>query len=377
VQKNKVVKWLLLALYACTISFVALYSYRHPGYNWDMLAYMGLIVQKQHVSADSIHAITYAHAKAELPPVAYETLTSGEERQRRLNDAALFYRQLRFHAIKPLYIESIHFFYATGFSLPASTVMPSVVAYVLFGCLLLFWLLRWLPYTWAVASGLLIMTTGMLVNSAQRSTPDMLSAFLLLTIFYIVLEKPRLLWCLLLILLAMFVRLDNIIPGFFMLTYFYFRYRRERQLPLYYYLSSVFVIGAGYFTISYLGSRPFNSSFFFFDWFIRQYNVADGSGKAFSLSAYFAQMYAQLIGGILYNSVSIFLLVLLMLLYSPAFHIRRLSADQYFALLLGGIIMARFILFPDLTDRFNIAYYTCFLVLLLKRFYYLALMRYK
>lgn len=373
VAKTRLSRWLLLTIYGACIGLIAAYAYRHPGYNWDMLAYMALVVQKQHKNPDSIHAITYARAKQQLPPATYENLVSGDVRQQRLQDPALFNGLLRFHAIKPLYTETVNLFYKAGFSLSKSTVIPSVLSYILFAGLVLYWLLRWLPFPWAVASALLIMSTNMIIAAAQRSAPDMLSALLLLAVFYCILEKPSLRWCLLLMMLAIFTRLDNIVTCFFVLSYFFLRYRKEKKLRFVHYLLSVSGLIGGYFLVTYIGMRRFDSSLLFYDWFTTQFALSDGLGQSFSLSRYFAQAFSQLLVGIIYNSFALFLLIAILTLYNRGKNLRQLSAEQYFVLVLLGVIAVRFVLFPDLTDRFNIPFYVYFLLLLCKRVHSLTL----
>src|SRR5919112_339857 len=82
-----------------------MYAYRHPAYNWDMLAYMALIVKLEGShTMDEIHAVTYQKAKSELSVDIYENLTSAVPlRKQRAENAAAFYDILPMYAAKPLY----------------------------------------------------------------------------------------------------------------------------------------------------------------------------------------------------------------------------------------------------------------------------------
>ena len=54
--------------------------------------------------------------------------------------------------------------------------------------------------------------------------------------------------------------------------------------------------------------------------------------------------------------------------FDPGFLQKKLSFDRLFALLIPVIIFIRFILYPDISDRFYIAYYLVIVVLLVKNF---------
>jgi len=90
--------------------------------------------------------------------------------------------------------------------------------------------------------------------------------------------------------------------------------------------------------------------------------------KAYALSDYFSYMYSKVIAGLISGHFTLFvLLALLIILNRFPIKFRQLSLDQLFSLLLVFIMAIRFLLLPDLSDRFNIAYYLCLLIILSKK----------
>src|SRR5476651_346587 len=130
----------IVMLYCFCLLTIAVFAYRRPHYNWDMLAYMALTIQQDHKSVDQIHQLTYQAAKENIPAIDYEHLVGGEYRKNISENPAAFFNTLPFYAVKPLYIEMVSLFHKAGFSLPMATVLPSIVCYFLIGVLLFYWL---------------------------------------------------------------------------------------------------------------------------------------------------------------------------------------------------------------------------------------------
>src|ERR1700721_855926 len=114
---------------------IGVLSVKKPAYNWDMLAYMALVIRMEHRDINQIHAMTYDNAKQNIPPEAYLLLTGNTSsyRKRMAENAIDFYGNLPFYTVKPLYTGLTYLFYKMGFSLTFSTVLPSISAYFLIG----------------------------------------------------------------------------------------------------------------------------------------------------------------------------------------------------------------------------------------------------
>lgn len=362
--------WLKAAVFAVfcgVLVVICLYAWRKPVYNWDMLGYMAIVLKKDQPNPDSVHAMTYRIAKEEVPAMKYGFFIGGENRKMRAKDPAFFSKYLPLYGVKPLYIESISLFYKMGIPLTKATVLPSIIFYFLTGLLVLLWLSRYFNFFIATLLALLTMCLDWAVSATGLSTPDVMSAFFILLAFYFVLEKYSILSCLCFLVIAMLARLDNIIPAFFVLSFCFLYKRKNNKIAWLPYFGSLAVLAVCYFGVTalILGSSE--------GWGIMYYpklmshHVVPGSSNAVTLKWYIGELYSHLIEGFLYTSLAWFVLLLFPILYSPGKNWRQLSERQYFALLLFVIIAARFVVFPSLQDRFNLAYYYCLVILFLQR----------
>ncbi len=370
--RNVILRTIACIAFGLSLSFVAVFAFRKPHYNWDMLAYIAIVIKAEHpeYTPGQVHTATYQTALQEIPKKSYEQLTDSSNTYRRkmMTGAIEFNNQLPFYAVKPLYTGMVYLFHSTGFSLSKSTVLPSILSYFLIGLLLVYWLRSYLSLPIACMSSLLIMTSSMAVGVTRNSTPDCLSALLLLTALYCIIEKfsPRILAiCLLLSILA---RIDNIITGFFLLSFLLFYKHPGRQISLKYYLALLFIFSFAYFCISIyaINSHP-DWSVFYYSKFMRYLDSSHEYHQNFSWRSYLALVYAHIFTALVSTHFSLFAFLVIALIGIPKFTRQHHSNfDQHCALLLLTIILARFLLFPDLDDRFNIAFYLAILVLTVK-----------
>jgi hypothetical protein len=347
---------------------IAVFAYKHPHYNWDMLAYMALVIQEDNSDIKQIHEMTYKAAEDGIPAIDYEHLVGGEHRRNLSTDPAAFFKTLPFYAVKPMYIKMVSFFHNAGFSLPISTVLPSIFFYLLIGLLLFYWLLKYLKIIWAFAVGISIMLSSFMVFMPRLSSPDCMSAFLLLSAFYFIIQKPSVKWMFLFLLLSVFARLDNIIPCFFILSFLFFTRQWQKEIKPKYYLLMLFIIAACYFGITTITMKSFGWNILYYPTYARYMNLSHSFEASFSLKNYIALVLSQISTAIVFYNFIFFMFFLSLLLYFPSVSHRNFTLDQSFSVLLLFIILFRFILYPDLSDRFNIAYYLCFLIIFIKKY---------
>src|SRR5688500_10068018 len=122
---TRIIVYVLLSI-VLFISFR--YHYHHPGYNWDMLPYMGIVLEYE--GDTTVHEQVYTIAKTELPPTAFTQLTDSTVPYRSAvyHSPELFRKQLPFYVVKPLYTRMVQWFYLAGLPLTKATVMPSLIA---------------------------------------------------------------------------------------------------------------------------------------------------------------------------------------------------------------------------------------------------------
>src|SRR5260221_9320013 len=115
-------------IYSMVIFCSAAWSIKKPAYNWDILAYMGVILSYENADVKAIHHTVYAVAKEKIPAVYYSRLIDASNEYR--NDMAQhpdrFYSQFPFYVVKPMYTGLAWIFYKMGVGLVMATVWPSV-----------------------------------------------------------------------------------------------------------------------------------------------------------------------------------------------------------------------------------------------------------
>ena len=108
-SSGKFVELIYLVYFICLLPG-AIFAFRHPYYNWDMLPYMALALKMDHIDSNALHKLTFSVAKADIPAVEYGYLTGGEYREKMAESPADFYSQLPFYVVKPFYIWMVYLF---------------------------------------------------------------------------------------------------------------------------------------------------------------------------------------------------------------------------------------------------------------------------
>lgn len=360
-------------LFLCVILVAAAMAFRRPAYNWDILPYMAVVVREASpaVNMATIHRLTYGEAKREIPAPAYAQLTgnsTGSYRKKMAADAAAFYRQLPFYLVKPLYTAAALGFYKTGFSLPVSTVLPSLLGYILTAVLLFYWISRYLSGAVAVIASLLLMLSPPLLDMARSSGPDALSAFLLFAALYFILEKRSFIVAFLWLLLALLSRIDNILICILLFSFLFFRKKEGGRLPLWAYPVLLLPFAAVYILVCY-PVVSFGWNILYYPSFISHLNAAHDLDATPSFGAYLALARGHLEQGLFHSHLVLFFLTAgLILMKKGRKDIRQLDEHRILILLLAAVIVIRFILYPDISDRFYIFFYLSAAILLIKSF---------
>jgi hypothetical protein len=364
--KVKIFSFLIYFFFFLCLLPVAVFFYKHPAYNWDMLGYMAVIVRMDGVKdINDIHRITYESAKKDVPPGDYRKLVENPpHRVRFANDPSYFKEILPIHVVKPLYVWSAYLFYKIGFSLPLATVIPSIIAYILIGLLLFHWLKRYFKTAIAFLAALFIMTSMFMEAYSKASSPDNLSAFFLFAAFYFILEKPSTWLIFLFLLLSVFTRADNVITCFFLLSFLTFSGKWKGTVTTKNYFLMLAIIAVSYLLII-LPVRQFGWSLFYYAEYARHMDFNRDFDKPLSLSDYFSYMYSKAVTGFVNSNFTFFMFLMLLVVFP--LRMRRLTFDQVLALLFALIILIRFFLLPDLSDRFYISFYLVILILLVRK----------
>jgi hypothetical protein len=355
-------------LYLVIIFLIAIYGFKKPNYNWDLLAYMAVVLNHDHQDPIWVHDSVYTIAKKQLPAAPYGQLVDGglDFRKKLATDPLAFYQQMPFYAVKPLYTEMIYVFYKTGIPLVQASLLPSLIGFLLIGVLLLFWIRRYMQLGSALVFCILTMLSAPLWEVLHSFTPDCLSAFFLLAAMYFVFEKKSLLGVFIFLLLSIFVRLDNIIPAFFIISLLCFSGSWGPKTSITQYVLILLGLLIAFFSISF-SMRRFGWNILYYPSFIHSMNSSYSFQPVFHIRAYMQLAFSHLMAGLFSSNLVLFLALAVLAFVKKNLQIRRLNFDQWFLCTLILIIAIRFLLQPIFTDRIYIAYYLSILILLVRK----------
>jgi hypothetical protein len=362
------VKYFFLTVYLGILCIAAIFWFKTPSYNWDMLPYTVMVLKMDHYTTESAHGQAYRLAEQNLSPDRYGLVVDSANayRSTMAKDSRVFESQLPFYAVKPLYIALCYLSYKAGVDLPHATAAPSVISYILIGLLLFHWLTKYLRLPIALISSVLLMMSPPLIESARLSTPDGLSAFLLLSFFYFILEKPSLVLASIAMMLSVLARLDNLLICFLVLFAIHFSKKWYRPVGFWRFVFMCFLLVIVYFGIGLLASKYGWSALFYGD-FAAHFTPQNSAAPQFSVSSYLVVMKERLKIGMTSSHLAIFM-SLLPMVFSKNFSFKKMSFDQLFCILIPVALAIRFVLIPGIADRFYIAYYLIIFILLAKTY---------
>jgi hypothetical protein len=359
---------LLHLLFAACLLPAMIFAYRRPHYNMDMVSYMAIILEMDRHDTTNVHHDVYNILRQEVPnPELGYIINSEGYRESMMNNTAYFYDHLPIYKAKPLYNRLCYFFYKAGFSLTRSTCMPGIISFFLIGMLLLHWLNRIYPSLFSWLAALLLMYSDFMMTMPRISSPDCLSGFFLLAAFYFIVEKYSQPLMFIFFVLATLCRMDNAVTASLMIGGLWlFGKKWGRRLPF----RNMLLMGAGIlacyiFTCTVAIGGEWG--LWYYSTFMKHFNVSYQVRESFSFRDYFELVYSKLITGIVYSHFSWFLLFVLMILYDGV-RARKLSLEQFLALWVLLVILVRFIVFPDISDRFLMSFYLLIAMLFARKF---------
>ena len=221
---------LSLAIVAAVLIF---FVSRKPLYNWDMIAYIGVVEEYSHNDLEHVHKATYEAVRRQVPADVYDGLTASiEDRRECLMDATAFGNQLSFFRTKPLYTFLVFLFHKGGVPLVKATLLPSMIAGLLMLLVVCVWLARYMPPVLAASVSVLFGFLPIFRELVRTSTPDALSNMLILLSLYVIATRQPLRWTLLCLGFAILARVDNIVFAAVAVNYVYLRNYGSKLLRL-------------------------------------------------------------------------------------------------------------------------------------------------
>lgn len=346
--------------YLCLLLGVSILSLKKPSYNWDMLAYTAVILQYDAQTKD-VHQLVYQLASRQLPADTYDLLagTSNPERKNWKDNTAAFQQKLPVYVIKPLYTVMAYGFYKLGVPIFKATMVPSVIAYIITGILLLIWLNKYLKPVPSTITCSIIMLLPPVLEAAKLSTPDFLAGMLLFYGIYFLVEKASATGFFIFGILAVLSRIDFILPLLILLLALTFLAKELSVRKLITFMGIAVVI---YLLIANNASG-YGWNILYFPSFFGTLNPKHEVRSTFVMHDYWELLKAQVMTA-LYHSHFVWLLLIAMLtlLQCRLYELKNNIAILIIISLLFAIV-ARFLLQPVVADRFYIGYYLLFVTL--------------
>ena len=154
---------------------------------------------------------------------------------------------------------------------------------------------------------------------------------------------------------------------FFIISLLSFSNKWSRKITKGQYLLMVFILIGAYF-VAIFQVRQFGWSLFYYSQYIKHMDFNRDFDKAFTLADYFSYMYSKAKTGLISSHFTFFLFLASLIIFIPfPTRFNNLSLDQMFTFLIVATTLIRFVLLPDLSDRFSIAFYLVILVLLIRK----------
>jgi hypothetical protein len=335
IKKVTVLFSIFLVLFTISLSLV-------PGHNGDMPFYIAAVFSREGLTDPEALLKTKEVIRREM------TVEEGAKHIDRLDHADE--NLLDFYRIKPLYIYIVMIIHRMGAPFIVSSLIPSLISFFLIGLILFTWLAKVLrPFPALIFSILLLLPDPSIVL-ARLSSPDPLSNLFLFSCFYRIFFGKDSKWTLLLLLISLFTRLDNLIAVLILLTMM--KCWPDRSSKTHISMRIYLLVAVFYLATAVWINLYFEKDFW---WFTKISYIQDIHVYGLQVLIYFL-------------SLSQSLLPALLLLGLLAVFTGILKDERESILMLTGIgliFFCRFLLFPSFEERFQTAFYlTGFLVLL-------------
>ena len=145
-----------------------------PVHNWDMTCYVALAIAYEESEPEAIHRRTYETLQAELPPAVYRGLVTGGVKQKRFEDPAALYEHMAFYRARVLYTYPLHLLNKLfGVPLPQGTYWISRGSWIALAILLCVWASRAVGPLAGMPVGTLLAHAPWFIAHMGFSSPDL------------------------------------------------------------------------------------------------------------------------------------------------------------------------------------------------------------
>lgn len=357
-NNSNILRGILVAIYFGFLVFNGFNALKHPLYNGDILSYAALILKLDNADTANVYEKKFQILKKEIPAERYGQLIAKAHNKSLLNKGK-HNDHLPFYVVKPLYILCCFLFYKVSIPLGMSTVLPSVLAYIAVGILMFRWLKVYFSTVVTVCLCMMLMSWSVFLNMAKLSTPDAMSAFFVFAAMYYIIEKKHLTIGYLMLVLAIFTRLDNILLATAIMVMLFFLQREQFKTGKL--LLALAGIAISFFVIAFMAWTQGWDLMFITSYFKRM-NLSGQATEQFNFEEYFHMLSLGVIYAL--NKSHIAKMIVLMLAYLLLIK-GKWEIGKWVVFTLLVVIVARFFLHPLTVDRFYFGHYLVFIVLFL------------
>lgn len=344
--------WTFYVFYFLAIIRISWLCYNDAYYNWDTLPYMAIVLNFEEADLPVVHKKVYSVVRKEIPPPYRDYMIDSNHVVRRAvkEDYNKFFQYSSFFRTKPLYSLLSFAFYKAGMPLSEAVLFPSVLYFFCISILLLVWLRKYCPAWMAVILASVIMISPPLLEVAKLTTPDSLSALVLMIAFYFLFHDYKWYWVTLILFVSLLVRIDNLIMACLVMGFMTIIPENEnvvRNKPSV--LISVLVIVAwvlfSYYVLRYANYQDGLNNFY------------GGLYKKFNPVTLFREAVAGLTT-LQFSSLSVVTGITFAALFAQKrFVLNSLNVDQMFFVVIVLHIVIKYVMFPDMHDRHYLSDY--------------------
>lgn len=235
-----------IALFVCFFVLLLINSffiYRNPWFDWDIVSYIWNVKYIENKNIEEVQKETYDELKEYLDEWRYKTiLWANQYRKDVYNEPEAFLDIMPFYNIKFIYIYTTYFFNKLWLWIIDAILAVSLLSYIAF-CVILYFIFKKEieKYPLLFFVFYLLSFSSPIIIAWRSTTPDMFGAVMLLLWVFLILKKQIIPWIIVLI-LSLWVRTDNII--FIGVLLFYMKFFAEKSFKIGYFTFIIWSIAA-------------------------------------------------------------------------------------------------------------------------------------
>lgn len=363
----------LFIIYFILLLLNSVFIFRNPWVDWDIVSYIGNVKYVENQNIEVIHKETYKELREYLDEKRYDIIKwANQYRKDVFNEPEAFYDIMPFYNIKFIYIYSIYYISKLGLTIIQSVLALSVLSYIVFSSILFFIFSRELSKQPIFVLPLYLLTfSSPIIIAARSTTPDMFGAVLLLIWVFLILKKQAIWWILVLI-LSLWVRTDNII--FIGVLLFYMKFFAYGEYKINW---KVFIWGSILALGFYKGINTYFHNFGYWKLYYNSFIEPISYPSSFDAVVSNKEVYlilkekiASLIALRDNKPITYFPFMMILAMISVVYSLKngvKLN-NIYIALLLISVftLVFKFIIFPNIQERYFVSYFVIIFIALIK-----------